>query len=392
MHPHNPSGFAWLMLLLIAGGLFPPPSSAAAADAFEPLSLEQALTQAQTENRPVFAHVFAAWSLPCQYLDRTTFAEADVARLLRERCIPIKIDGEQHAALRTRYGLDRYPTLLLLRPDGSEQDRWQSYLPARQFIDELQAALAGKDAIRRAQDYLEKSGPNDPLGRERLAEAYFRLGCYDDALREYAWCFDVALEKSIVYASARRQPLMLDLAALSQRHPPARRALDERRERLEQRIQQNDQPQLARNLALLNRALDIEDDTLRVFDSLPGASKSRRILFDHVFDQLVALRRFDDIFAVGDALETFVQDLKLARGPGGVPCCSAHARGPGSQTYLLDRAEKMIEVLTATGREPDARRVIKEVARLDDSPTTRTRMEAALQRGLHPIASQPAAP
>lgn len=59
------------------------------------LSFEEALKKSQAEKRPVFIDVYTDWCGWCKVMDRETFSDPKVAKLLNEKFYPVKFDAEQ---------------------------------------------------------------------------------------------------------------------------------------------------------------------------------------------------------------------------------------------------------------------------------------------------------
>src|ERR1044071_6959278 len=98
------------LFLLCASAVFAAEKSAVP---FRALSFDAACEAAAAEHRIVFIDFFTTWCGPCKELDRTTWNDPAVAKLLGEKSVPLKIDAEKEVALAKRYAIDAYPTLLL---------------------------------------------------------------------------------------------------------------------------------------------------------------------------------------------------------------------------------------------------------------------------------------
>jgi thioredoxin-like negative regulator of GroEL len=64
--------------------------------------------------------------------------------------IPVKIHIKEQPATFKRFGAQWTPTLVVLDPDGSERYRFEGYLPASDFLAQLELGLA-KSAFAREQ-------------------------------------------------------------------------------------------------------------------------------------------------------------------------------------------------------------------------------------------------
>lgn len=59
------------------------------------LTFEQALEKSKVEKRPVFIDVYTDWCGWCKVMDRETFSDPVVAKLLNEKFYAVKFNGEQ---------------------------------------------------------------------------------------------------------------------------------------------------------------------------------------------------------------------------------------------------------------------------------------------------------
>lgn len=125
------------------------------------LPLDKALQQAKARRQPVFLMVYAQWCGYCAKLDRSTFTDPEVARLLNTRFAPSRLDAEgsqqlvlgkdsvAESTVARELGVQGFPTLVFFDPDGKELGRIPSYLGADEMKDALNqtlAFLAKKDA------------------------------------------------------------------------------------------------------------------------------------------------------------------------------------------------------------------------------------------------------
>jgi uncharacterized protein YyaL (SSP411 family) len=59
------------------------------------LTFEQAVELNKKEKKQIFIDVYATWCGPCKMMDRQTFADSAVARILNTNFYPVKLDAEQ---------------------------------------------------------------------------------------------------------------------------------------------------------------------------------------------------------------------------------------------------------------------------------------------------------
>jgi thioredoxin-related protein len=61
------------------------------------LTFEEAIEKNKTEKRKIFIDVYTDWCGWCKVMDKSTFADPAVAKLLNEKFYPVKFDAEQTA-------------------------------------------------------------------------------------------------------------------------------------------------------------------------------------------------------------------------------------------------------------------------------------------------------
>ena len=59
------------------------------------LTFEDAVKKSKAEKRPIFVDVYTDWCGWCKVMDKNTFNDPQVAKLLNEKFFPVKFNGEQ---------------------------------------------------------------------------------------------------------------------------------------------------------------------------------------------------------------------------------------------------------------------------------------------------------
>ncbi len=85
---------------------------------------DEKLEQAAAEARPVLMDFYADWCIPCKELDKQTFSQPEVVETSRN-FVMLKVDlttssNFVSARLKNQFQIKGVPTLVLLKPDGSE--------------------------------------------------------------------------------------------------------------------------------------------------------------------------------------------------------------------------------------------------------------------------------
>ena len=254
----------------------------------------------------VVVDFYTVWCGPCKKLDETTWKDQGVRDWLSKEAVCVKVDAEKDEKLAAKYRINAYPTVLLVRPDGTEIDRLVGYRDAKTFLADARDSLAGNDSLARARKKLEGAGANDPMFRMGYGDALSEKGRAEDALSEYLWCFDHGLEHGPAFTGVRLSFLLGKIVRLGQSHPPALDELRKRRDAAGKAIEARKANfDTAMGFTALNSNLGEQDQTLVVYDRIK-ADKSqpdivRQYLLDQSLDQLLKAKRYKEVVAASDS-------------------------------------------------------------------------------------------
>ena len=70
------------------------------------------------EQKPILLFIGTAWCRWTAEMDRFTYQDARVVRLVADRFLPVRVDAERRPDVGARYTLDGWPTTAFLTPDG----------------------------------------------------------------------------------------------------------------------------------------------------------------------------------------------------------------------------------------------------------------------------------
>jgi thioredoxin-related protein len=73
------------------------PAETATATPVKWMSFEEAVEKSKTEKRKIFIDVYTDWCGWCKVMDKNTFTDPAIAKLLNEKYYPVKFDAEQKA-------------------------------------------------------------------------------------------------------------------------------------------------------------------------------------------------------------------------------------------------------------------------------------------------------
>ena len=87
---------------------------------------EAAFRQAQLENKPILLDIGAVWCHWCHVMDRESYDNPEIAQIVNERFIAIKVDRDERPDIDSRYqiavssisGQGGWPLTAFLTPEG----------------------------------------------------------------------------------------------------------------------------------------------------------------------------------------------------------------------------------------------------------------------------------
>src|SRR3989454_12702182 len=102
---------------------------------------EEAFTTAQRENKPILLDIGAVWCHWCHVMDRESYDDADVAQIVNERFIAVKVDRDERPDIDSRYqaavsaisGQGGWPLTAFLTPDGKPFYGGTYFPPSEQY-------------------------------------------------------------------------------------------------------------------------------------------------------------------------------------------------------------------------------------------------------------------
>jgi len=92
---------------------------------FQPWTLAQARQQASEQDRLFFLYFTAEWCAPCRWMQKHTFANAQLQRYLAEHYLAVAVDIDEGSAalLRQQFTVETIPTILVFSAAGQLIDR-----------------------------------------------------------------------------------------------------------------------------------------------------------------------------------------------------------------------------------------------------------------------------
>jgi len=106
-------------------------------------SWELALKKAKAEHKYIFVDAYAVWCGPCKLLKATTFKNHQVGVFFNKNFVNLSINMEKGSGIQLagKWGIEAYPTILILDPDGNLLTGYTGYIEAGDLLEFGKKAL-----------------------------------------------------------------------------------------------------------------------------------------------------------------------------------------------------------------------------------------------------------
>jgi len=111
--------------------------------AFTSATFDELLAKAKAENKLVFIDGYTSWCGPCKMLAKQTFPQKEVGAYMNPRFVSAQIDMERGEGpeLAKHFNVSAYPTMLILRPDGTLVDKIVGFLAPLPFLNKVKSII-----------------------------------------------------------------------------------------------------------------------------------------------------------------------------------------------------------------------------------------------------------
>lgn len=208
---------SWLVLVagsLIGSGVWavdtekpePPPVDLSTLQSISwEKSFEVAREASSKAQKALMVDFGAEWCGFCKKLDRETFSNELVIRLVREHLIAVKVDADKEKDLAKKYNVTGLPTVLFLSPGGDELQRIVGFRPPDLFIKDARKAAESSASLTKLRENAEKN-PKDIEAQRAYARAVFAAGNSEEAMKILRGALEASTSDARVQAG-----LLLDM-------------------------------------------------------------------------------------------------------------------------------------------------------------------------------------
>lgn len=116
---------------------------------FRHISFAEALGQAKADGKMVFMDCYTSWCGPCKYMAEQVFTLEKAGAYFNPKYINIKVDMEKGEGkeLAERYGVQAFPTFLLINAAGQVKGKVEGAGQLDEFISRLEKAQDEKSSV-----------------------------------------------------------------------------------------------------------------------------------------------------------------------------------------------------------------------------------------------------
>jgi uncharacterized protein YyaL (SSP411 family) len=127
---------------------------------------DESFRKAKELDKPILLGISAVWCHWCHVMDETTYSDSEVARIIEENFVPVRVDRDQRPDIDKRYNMGGWPSTAFLTPDG-EILSGGTYIPPQQMKALLEHISSfykkNKNNIKSRIEELEKEAENPPV-------------------------------------------------------------------------------------------------------------------------------------------------------------------------------------------------------------------------------------
>ena len=156
-----PGRMAVLVLAMACASLARAASAPVNAVAWQSWSPET-FARAKAENKLVLLDAAAEWCHWCHVMERTTYADPEVARLIATRFIAVRVDVDSRPEVAERYGDWGWPATIVFSSSMDEIKKMRGYIETKRFLEILNDAVAEHDRTNGKGPFRAEDPPPKP--------------------------------------------------------------------------------------------------------------------------------------------------------------------------------------------------------------------------------------
>ncbi len=95
---------------------------------------KSAQEEAQRLDRPMLVHFYTDWCFPCRRMEQDVLSRPTVTQVLESRMILVKLNAEHHQDIAQRFGVELFPTDVIVDPTGKRILSSTGYQEADKYV------------------------------------------------------------------------------------------------------------------------------------------------------------------------------------------------------------------------------------------------------------------
>lgn len=327
--------------------------------AFSDLTLAQAREQAKKAGKLVVADFTATWCGPCHKMDENTWSAAPVEQWIAKNAIAVQIDVDKEEKLSREFKISAMPSVLIFRPEGAgEFDRQVGYQEPKQLLAWFDAASKGMRSIDLLKSQLKavqgKGGTQEVQMRYEVARALVDAEDLPGATEQYLWLWKNMAQTDPQSIGVRDSYVADNIAQLAAQDSNAKTQF----EKLRAEAKESNVP----DWVLLNSMLGHGEETLAWFDTAKKDPKQAENISKSTVDLrklLLERKRWADIAVLyPHPLDDLRREHEIA----------AIIKKRAPYNPFPESALLIYAALLAAGRNDEAKQVLAESYKLEDTP------------------------
>jgi len=124
-------------------------SGAAGQSNFRDLSFQEAVSEANQEDKLLFVDAYTDWCGWCKVMDRETFSTEEIGNFMNEKFVSIKVNMEEGFGidLAMKYRISSYPHYLIFDETGQLLAKFGGYLEPQPFKEKVTSVLLPENQL-----------------------------------------------------------------------------------------------------------------------------------------------------------------------------------------------------------------------------------------------------
>ncbi|MFT5050800.1 MAG: hypothetical protein ACI8QZ_002205 [Chlamydiales bacterium] len=330
---------------------------------FKDLTVYDALAAARRSNQVVLV----SWTRPddpaCKRME-ATWEDSEMIDWVNKNAIAVQIDGSKERRQAQNWEIRAYPSVLLIKPDGTVVVRVNGVQPLNELLVEFSvAARAARSGKRAVVEQPRDDAANDPEAWLAYANGLYASGETDavDCMHAYLWCLDNGDIQTPGFMDRYLELILRRLVSLDKTTTSSAELRQRSHEYARALNTGYGTPSSLRVLMSIGAALGEPSEAIGAFQSIRTSSEPDpemlEVALHGVLETLMGRRRYEDVLdAAGDvSAKARLDGATMNAGVAGAdPKANTPVASEARRLYI-ERNGSYYEALLSVGRGADAK-------------------------------------